>query len=516
MTLWSISGASSVPADSKEGMSLIEIIRCDTADRNIEEYHQRRIDRNNQILFAGLFSSEHWPYMRPYSIEIETVNRCNNDCSFCAVNRNHDTRPYHRMSEELLERILAQLGQWKYGGYLSLFSNNEPLLDNRIFSFLKKARQMVPDARLCLFTNGLLLTEEKFRMLTDTLDYLTIDNYSDDLELLPPVERCVRAFEEERFSCQVRVLIRKKTQVLSSRGGEAPNRQMDVSFEGPCMMPFMQIVIRPDGKVSQCCQDGLGHSCIGDLEQETLEECWENAARRELWQKLSRNGRGELSGCRHCDVFGHDNYMPDAWKPFLIQNLIRQTALRYLEGKKIFLAGEMKACRTVKRLLLENGIRTEGLYPDAESLPCREDAFYLLEKYEEPFLGRLDAKAVYAGEKWLVFERIPEYVIHDTSEQIFAFADLLGRLFENWNAPFYYWGDDSVLEYLEKYIGLPKLTRISGPKALEELGREERRQMFLLLSGAAEDSLEELVRRYGLEKKQILLYSRLLAFTDSL
>ena len=40
--------------------------------------------------------------------------------------------------------------------------------------------------------------------------------------------------------------------------------------------------------------------------------------------------------------------------------------------------------------------------------------------------------------------------------------------------------------------------------------------MFLLLSGAAEGFLEELVRRYGLEKKQILLYSRLLAFTDSL
>ena len=30
-------------------------------------------------------------------IEIETLNRCNNDCSFCPVSRGNDIRPYQKM-----------------------------------------------------------------------------------------------------------------------------------------------------------------------------------------------------------------------------------------------------------------------------------------------------------------------------------------------------------------------------------------------------------------------------------
>lgn len=72
---------------------MINLIYMNTEDRNTEELHQRKIDKNNQLLFEKVFDIDNLREMYPYSIEIETINRCNNDCSFCPVNRNNDNRP---------------------------------------------------------------------------------------------------------------------------------------------------------------------------------------------------------------------------------------------------------------------------------------------------------------------------------------------------------------------------------------------------------------------------------------
>ena len=143
-------------------MKKIKVIECSTEDRNIEEYHQRRQDRNNMVIFSKVYSPQNLEHMYPYSIEIETINRCNNNCSFCAVNRINDSRKLKWMSESLFFSIIDQLAEIDYGGYLSLFSNNEPLLDTRICEFIGYARKKLPRARLSIFTNGILLTEEIF------------------------------------------------------------------------------------------------------------------------------------------------------------------------------------------------------------------------------------------------------------------------------------------------------------------------------------------------------------------
>ena len=87
---------------------MIKIIVCDTKDRNIEEFHQRRKDRNSAILFSKIYQKKNTQWMYPYSIEIETVNRCNNTCSFCPVNRNNDTRPYQKMTDEFFYSLIVE------------------------------------------------------------------------------------------------------------------------------------------------------------------------------------------------------------------------------------------------------------------------------------------------------------------------------------------------------------------------------------------------------------------------
>lgn len=59
-------------------------------------------------------------------VEIETINRCNGNCSFCPVSRKSDTRKMAKMSRNLFVNIIDQLGDIDYKGKLALFSNNEP------------------------------------------------------------------------------------------------------------------------------------------------------------------------------------------------------------------------------------------------------------------------------------------------------------------------------------------------------------------------------------------------------
>lgn len=124
-----------------------------------------------------------------YTIEIETQNRCNNDCPFCPVNRHNDTRKPAVMKEEIFLTIIDQLRAMDYHGQISLFSNNEPLLDGRILKFIETAKKLLPNATHNLYTNGILLDEEKFSVLVKNLDMLIIDNYDDNFEFIPPVKK---------------------------------------------------------------------------------------------------------------------------------------------------------------------------------------------------------------------------------------------------------------------------------------------------------------------------------------
>lgn len=122
-------------------------------------------------------------------IQIETCNRCNNDCPFCPANRNNDTRKPMMMDEKLFYSIIDQLHAMDYRGTVSLFANNEPLLDGRILKFIEYARKKLPDAMHYLFTNGILLTAEKFSSLIKNLHILIIDNYDDNFEFIPSVKK---------------------------------------------------------------------------------------------------------------------------------------------------------------------------------------------------------------------------------------------------------------------------------------------------------------------------------------
>lgn len=236
-------------------------------------------------------------------VEIETINKCNGSCSFCPVSRGNDIREPLKMSWDLYTNIIEQLAEINYAGYLALQSNNEPFLDETIIEKHEYARKKLPDAKMVLFTNGTLLDLSKFIKIVDLLDELIIDNYQQQLCLIRPVKKiydyCLCHPELRK---KVTIMLRKPDEVLSNRGGDAPNGMKDDVFPNArCTLPYKQLIIRPDGKVSLCCNDAYGRETLADLTKESILEAWNNEKFQMIRRRLYE-GRKNLEHCSRCDV----------------------------------------------------------------------------------------------------------------------------------------------------------------------------------------------------------------------
>ena len=234
-------------------------------------------------------------------VQIETFNRCNGECSFCPVNRHVDPRKPAHMTEELFDKILDDLAAMGYKKKLALFSNNEPLLDSRIYDFAKKAREKLPEAYIYIYTNGTLIDLEKTRELAKYLDEICIDNYNDELVLneniVPIHEACQQDGKLDKI---VQIHLRKVHEVLYTRGGQAPNNSKQKERDYPCFLPYRQMVIRPDGRISLCCSDALGMMTLGDAANENLSDIWNSRLYTEIRRKLAEEPSA-LKLCKYCD-----------------------------------------------------------------------------------------------------------------------------------------------------------------------------------------------------------------------
>ena len=216
----------------------------------------------------------------------------------------NETRVEKRMDEALFRKIIGELKEISYDGKLALFSNNEPFLDERIIEFHRIAREQLPNARMHLYTNGTLLSLDKFVKILDYLDEIVIDNYNQNLDLIPN-NRKIRDYCEEHPELikKVTIVMRKPKEILTSRGGDAPNRKELISYENDsCMLPYRQMIIRPDGKVSLCCNDPLGRTTLGDLNEQSILEVWYGDKFGDVRNSIAQ-GRGKFDHCKYCDSF---------------------------------------------------------------------------------------------------------------------------------------------------------------------------------------------------------------------
>ena len=241
---------------------------------------------------------------QPQVVNIETINRCNSTCAFCTANVHAEKRPFMKISDELYRSIIDQLADWNYRGHLTLYGNNEPLLDTRIVELHKYAREKLPESFIFMSTNGLILTLDKVREIQPYVNQIIINNYSNEMKLHDNIQEIydyVKGHPDEFSDVEIIIQMRYLQEVLTNRAGSAPNKQAtEKVITQTCLLPFTDLWITPNGKVGLCCCDNLEVTDYGDLNTTPLKEIWEGkklmAARRAIAQ-----GRQNLPFCKHCD-----------------------------------------------------------------------------------------------------------------------------------------------------------------------------------------------------------------------
>ncbi len=286
----------------ENGFLIKEIYSDDNEEKDVLDYRRRAFDAEHVINKCVEEMEKSRPLFR--KVEIETINRCNMNCPFCPVGISRDPREYAVMDEKLFYSIIDQLAEIEYSDRISLYSNNEPFLDDRIVEFQKYARKRLPNAFHCLVTNGTKLTIEKLENIAPMLDELVIDNYGKNRVLLDNISLINDYCEKHRELWEkVKIALRNPSQILTSRGGDSPNRTREVLYPNvKCTLPWFQLIIRPTGEISTCCADALGTRTMGDLRKQTILEAWYSKTFVDFRNALS-NGRGTLDKCMYCDTF---------------------------------------------------------------------------------------------------------------------------------------------------------------------------------------------------------------------
>ncbi len=248
------------------------------------------------------------------SVEMETRTRCNSMCHFCGASVLNDKRPDTYMPEHLHDKILGSLSDLSYDGTVRYYLNNEPLLDHRMPTFIRKCKAAVPRATVELGTNGISLNAEVGRPLLEAgLDVLYINSYSTTQDVRPGVREFIETVVPDYSHCRVALALRRIDAQMMNRGGTSPNGiALTNPMLVPCILPFEEFPITTDGRVSICCQDLYFENVMGDLTRQSMEEIWYSRPFVELRKRLLRGDRRAMSLCRVCDFIGTK---PHHWTP---------------------------------------------------------------------------------------------------------------------------------------------------------------------------------------------------------
>lgn len=264
----------------------------------------QRNDASMQFIEKALQESEE-NKLYPTYIAIETVNRCNGTCPFCPANIHSETRPYQKMSDELFEKILDEVASWdKWDGVFSLYVNNEPFIDVRMVKMLQEARRKLPYAKMLVFTNGSLLTPEKLEAIADSVDVLIINNYATKYQLNEPVQKIFDYVKvnQHRFK-NVKIVIQKRyaNEYLTNRAGVAPNKKQAIKgINLPCLIPYTDLTIYPNGQVGLCCSDVLETMNFGNIQNDKILDVYHCETWKEIRRKMKK-GRKDIGICSNCD-----------------------------------------------------------------------------------------------------------------------------------------------------------------------------------------------------------------------
>lgn len=268
----------------------------------------------------------------PSEVSIETFSKCNASCTFCPYTTLD--RIGTKMPDAMIDRIIEELKHHPGEFIISPFKVNEPLLDKRVLPLMRRVNAELPNALIRLFTNGSTLTEKNIREIA-ALDrvmhlWVSLNDHEPDayyklmglsfartaanLDRLHAIG-VAGGFPHEVVVSRVRELGARDNQFVAYVRERWPYfrvhlikrdgwidfiqaERIEVPDEG-CQR-WYELNIMADGKVALCCMDGTGEHAIGDLNEHSLFEVYNQHQQRTRRMGISRRETCEpCNGCSY-------------------------------------------------------------------------------------------------------------------------------------------------------------------------------------------------------------------------
>lgn len=261
---------------------------------------------------------------QPHEVSIETLALCNAACVFCPYPTME--RKGTQMPDELIDRLIGEMSQWKTPFSFSPFKVNEPLLDKRLIPICQKFNREVPVGWIRIFTNGQALTPEKIEGIAglERIHHLWISlnshepeeykrlmnldfektakrlDYLHTLDFPHKVVLSTVGFPNEpfRWYCFNRWPKFQSFAIKKDAWVDYTDPQITEIPDTPCGRWF-ELNITATGKCALCCMDGEARWSPGDVNENTMLEIYNAPYWRERREKmLSRKLIGDP--CNRC------------------------------------------------------------------------------------------------------------------------------------------------------------------------------------------------------------------------
>lgn len=274
----------------------------------------------------------------PKSILIETCNLCQGTCKFCPYPELRKNEKKIFLSDQIIMSLFNELKEHNVSR-ITLFNNNEPLLDKRIYKFIMLAHSLMPNVEITLSSNGRLITKETLQKLYKcglTTLYISIpcvesENYKNIMGIYPDkLFDILNDVSEEHLIKMIRIAV-PITKYLDEK--QIKNKlknfkvcmwnleykkswgidekffdiAVDKSFAGECDRPMDQAVISSNGNVLICCRDWQEQNVLGNVYKNTLSEIWKGEKMQNIQNLICNKQYGLIKCCADC-IMDCDSY----------------------------------------------------------------------------------------------------------------------------------------------------------------------------------------------------------------
>jgi len=201
-------------------------------------------------------------------------------------------RPRH-LPGDLVRHVLDTLGAYSYRGGITFQHYNEPLIDPRLFEFIRYAKKQCLNAKITAVSNGGYLSRQLAEELKEAgLDRIHVTLYGSQKD---------RDVMQRRVRKEIMPLWPQECNVLTwGMDDRLCIYDREYLDRGNCYAPLSSIIITRNAEWALCCRDWKRTVTFGSLMENTFEDLLRSEEPRRIYEALSHGDRTVLDVCRRC------------------------------------------------------------------------------------------------------------------------------------------------------------------------------------------------------------------------